>query len=157
MRTQVAVLGIVMLSLVGSAAGCHRNSESRGDEPRLAALKQERLAKIQLPGGALVFENDVEDRTSFGKPIKAHVVRVFSYERLDLARRGWRAAIKFAVASGWKMNVTDEELGEPIFGAKTLATGGATLILGAYQAGNSYEVSIGLEHRPCSNERCGRG
>lgn len=52
------------------------------------------------------------------------------------------------------MNLSGEDPSEPLFGGKTLATGGATLIIGAYEDEGVYNVSIWLEHQKCGRGRC---
>jgi hypothetical protein len=134
-----ALAGLV--AAVSMVAGC-----GGGGDRQLDVLELEDLASFVAPGGTIEAEPETSDR---------EVARVFAYEDAAAADAGRAAAIEAAKASGWTLTFDDDHPGDPIFGAKELATGDVRLVIGKYEEGELVKVSIRLEHGPCT--RCKPG
>jgi hypothetical protein len=132
-------LALVLASLVGGAC-------VRGVEPKLAALKQEVMASLDLPGGRFDHQTEDEAHTALGKPVYAHINRVFAFDDRAAAAAAVQMAIEAAESTGWVMEA-DEVPGDPVDGAKTLETGAAIIGIALYQQDGIFKVSIRLEHR----------
>jgi len=149
----------VVLVAAASVAGCidvgqdpHKDLEK---DPNYVALKGESMASFRPPGGRLESDFRLREGSSFGKPNDAQITRVFAYKDPERARLARALAVEAAQASGWKLNLEREDPDEPLFGGKTVATGGITLIIGAYRdADGLSKVSIRLEHQKCGRGRC---
>lgn len=154
------LLAVVVFVAGASVAGCvdvgqdpHQDLEK---DPKYVALKRERMASFRPPGGRLVVDFRLREGSSFGKPNDAQITRVFAYKDPERARFARALAVEAAEASGWKMSLERRDPDEPLFGGRTVATGGITLIIGAYKdnADGLYKVSIQLEHQKCGRGRC---
>jgi hypothetical protein len=130
-----------LLAAVSVVAGC-----GGGGDRQLDVLELENLASFVAPGGTIEAEPETSDR---------EVARVFAYEDAAAAEAGRAAAIEAATASGWTLTFDDDHPGDPIFGAKELATGDVRLVIGKYEEDELVKVSILLEHGPCT--RCKPG
>ena len=153
---RVSLVALVSLIAGVSVTGCVVEEEvAPSDDPKLIALKHERMATFRPPRGRIVFKFEQTEGRSFGKPHVARITRVFAYRDLERARRGRVAAVAAAQASGWKLNLGGANE-SPIFGGKRIATGGITLTIGWYEDKDEgvHKVSIGLEHNPCQRGRC---
>jgi hypothetical protein len=150
-----AVVVLAVAALLAAACQGDGGPEPDVAEPKLAALDEELLSTMGLPGGRLVLNTRLEEGTALGKPVDAQILRVFAFQEPERADEGREVAIDAAVASGWTMSRKPEFPGTPIYGAKTLATGGATVAIGRYEDEGVHKVSIQLEHMPCPKERCG--
>jgi PKD domain len=135
-KAAVALAGLA--AAVGAFAGC-----GGGGDRQLDVLELEDLASFVAPGGTI----EAEPETSDGE-----VARVFAYDDTAAAEAGRAAAIEAAKASGWTLTFDEDHPGDPIFGAKELATGDVRLVIGKYEEGDVVRISIRLEHGPCT--RC---
>ena len=133
-------------------AGCGNDD---GDDPWLKAVRKEQVATIVPPGGRLVLATETEAHTALSKPVTAHVLRVFEYGDAEAADRGRAAVVEAATSSGWRVNTEPSHPGGPLFGAKKLSVGDATLSIGDYRSSDGYRVSVRLEQRTCPRELCG--
>jgi hypothetical protein len=138
-KAAVALAGLA--AAVGAFAGC-----GGGGDRQLDVLELEDLASFVAPGGTI----EAEPETSDGE-----VARVFAYDDTAAAEAGRAAAIEAAKASGWTLTFDEDHPGDPIFGAKELATGDVRLVIGKYEEGDVVRISIRLEHGPCT--RCEPG
>ena len=91
-----------------------------------------------------------------GKPVRAMVIRVYSFDTPESARAGSDAAVAEAKASGWQVGSEAQSVGDgrAVFGTKTLSTGEATLSISDYQQAGQPRVSIRLEDGPCPVGLC---
>ena len=140
-----AVRAFPALALITAALGVTTGCGGGGGA-QLDVLELEDLANFVAPGGAI----EAEPETSRGE-----VVRVFAYDDMSAAAAGRAAAIEAANASGWTLTFDEDDPGDPIFGAKELATGDVRLVIGQYEEGEVVKISIRLEHGPCT--RCAPG
>lgn len=139
-KATLALAGLV--AAVGVVAGCGGG----GGDRQLDVLELENLASFVAPGGTMEAELETSD---------GEVARVFAYDDTAAAEAGRTAAIEAAKASGWTLTFDVDHPGDPIFGAKELATGDVRLVIEKYEEGELVKVSIRLEHGPCT--KCASG
>jgi len=144
-------LSAVVLLLTLAAAACGNDD---GGDPWLPALHKERVATLVPPGGKLVLASETEPHNAFSKPVTAHILRVFSYGDLAAARRGRDAAAQAARSSGWRVNAKPLHPGGPLWGAKRLSIGDATLSIGEYASPEGARVSVRIEQGKCARQLC---
>jgi hypothetical protein len=144
-------LSALVLLLTLAAAGC--GSDDGGD-PWLPALRKERVAAIVPPGGKLVLTSETAPHSALGKPVTAHILRVFAYSDLDAARGGRDAVAEEARSSGWRVNANPLHPGGPLWGAKRLSAGDATLSIGEYASSEGARVSVRIEQGECARQLC---
>ena len=143
---------LTAVALIGSATSCQSGGKQRGDDPTLEALVREPVATLKLPGGKVVVDVRAEAITG-GKSIPARILRVFAFGTPARARAGRTAAVNAAVADGW--DITRGPRPTALFGAKTLASGPAMLVIQQYNEDGIDKVSIRLEHIRCPSTLCG--
>jgi hypothetical protein len=128
----------------------------RKPDPWLAALRQERLARLVPPGGSPIVNVETNTRdTAFSKPNAATISRGFSYRTRDRAVHGRNVALRAAVATGWRVNRQRTTPAQPYYGWKRLPLGEATVIIGEYKKGNRFRVTIQLQQGACPLDLCG--
>ena len=127
-----------------------------GSGAKLAALEDEPIAAFTPPGAHLALAGEDDEDTALGKPVRAMVVRVYSFDTRESARAGGDAAVAEAKASGWQVGSEAQSVGDgrAVFGTKTLSTGEATLSISDYQRAGQPRVSIRLEDGPCPVGLC---
>lgn len=140
-----------MLLLTLAAAGCGNDD---GGDPWLPALRKERVAAIVPPGGKLVLTSETEPHNALSKPVTAHVLRVFAYGDAAAASRGRDAVVEAARSSGWRVNEEPLHAGGPLWGAKRLPVGDATLSIGEYASPEGARVSVRIEQGKCARQLC---
>jgi len=145
------VLLLTAVAVIGSAASCQPGGEQRGD-PTLEALLSEPVATLKLPGGKVVVDLRAEGITG-GKSVPARILRVFAFGTPARARAGRATAVNAAVTDGW--DITRGPRPTALFGAKTLASGHAMLVIQQYNEDSIDKVSIRLEHIRCPSTLCG--
>ena len=98
--------------------------------------------------------SETEPHNAFSKPVTAHILRVFAYGDADAARRGRDAVAEEATSSGWRVNAEPLHPGGPLWGAKRLSIGDATLSIGEYPSSEGARVSVRIEQGECARQLC---
>ena len=140
-----------MAVLSVAAVGCGKQET----DPWLAALRDEPVATMVPPGGKLVLAVETEPHTALGKPVKARILRRFSFGDEARAVHGRDAVVDAATSSGWRVNTHPVHTGDPLYGAKRLPVGAATLAIGEYRNADGYQVSVQLDQGACPEGLCG--
>jgi hypothetical protein len=144
-------VAVVLAAAVVTSAAC--GSEP---DPWLEALKQDPLATTVPPGGELVLDIETKERRLDGKPVPARILRAFAYPDAESAARGRAALIDAARASGWELYPRTANPDDPVWGAKVLPIGGATLTLGYASTGARPRVSVQITQGSCPPQLCRR-
>ena len=145
-------MSAVVLLLTLAAAGC--GNDDGGGDPWLQAIRKERVAAMTPPGGKLVLTSETEPHDVLSKPVTAHILRVFAYDDAAAAGRGREAVADEARSSGWRVNAEALHPGGPLWGAKQLSVGDATLTIGEYPSSEGARVSVRIEQGKCARQLC---
>ena len=94
------VRAIAVICLIGLAVVA--NACSTEDPTKVAALNQEGMADLQLPGAVRIDRREIQAESGIAKPGLASILQVYRPEASTLVEVEV-AALKAAEAAGWKM------------------------------------------------------